>query len=103
MGDWLTRIPVAIADGEKKLEGYEVMVVPPHTGGNDTRLTVGITAGEVALAKVLFKAHHEAVYKILRVGWDEHEKFEGSCTDCAPLRTFTEKIESLQVVDSSYG
>ncbi len=55
MTDYSERIPAAIAKGKEKLEGYEIVVVPPHTGGNDTRLTVGLTAGEVALADLGWK------------------------------------------------
>ena len=94
MADWSTRIPAAIEKG-KKLFGdiHGTPVVSHEVNG------VVVTAGEVALADALFKAHHEAVYKILRVGWDEHERFEAEdggepCTHCAPLRAFTEKIES---------
>ena len=74
MKPYSERIPTAIADGEKLLDGYEIMVVPPHTGGNDTRLTVGITAGEVDLAKALWHEMSRAIFSPVliwnaRHGW----------------------------------
>ena len=102
MADWSTRIPAAIEKAERILGRRETAecvgegaVFIPRDSPDRT-----ITRNEVALAKVLFQAHHEAVYKILRTGWDEHEAFETRdgdepCTHCAPLRVFTEKVEAL--------
>ncbi len=89
------RIPAAIARAKELLDGYDWKCLGSLTKGHDDFLT----ATEVALAEALWWAHHEAVYKILRQGWDEHEAWENEdndpCTHCAPLMAFTTKVESL--------
>lgn len=111
---WAFRIPAAIAKAEGLLERDKQPFpeCPNHMRGNHPhsdacigffrtrRVVKEFTATEVALAKALFRAHHEAVFKILQVGWDKHEEFESEdgdepCTHCVPLRAFTEKVESL--------
>ena len=84
MSDWSTRIPAAIADGEKLLDGDEYVLIPPHIGGNETKLTLVLTAGEVALVKALYPI------------WDEPERIDiadDAATDA--LVAFTEKMEGL--------
>lgn len=46
----------AIAEAEELLGGNEVVLFPPHMGGNDTKLTLVLTAGEVEMAKALHGA-----------------------------------------------
>ena len=89
---WSTRIPAAIAKGAKLLGADEYVLVPPHTGGNDTRLTVGITAGEVAMAKALWEPWQ---HYIESCGAEDLMK-TWSYEEVQPaLRDFTEKMEGL--------
>ena len=53
MKPYSERIPAAIAKGKRLLAAAEYVLIPPHIGGNDTKLTLVLTAGEVALAKAL--------------------------------------------------
>ena len=79
MTDWSERIPAAIADAWLRLDGGEYMLIPPHIGGNETKLTLVLTAGEVALAKALWRV-------TMAEGWH---------IDPA-LREFCEKIEQVE-------
>ena len=91
---WSERIPTAIAKGKEKLEGYEIVVVPPHIGGNDTRLTVGITAGEVAMATALWEAAQCPICrekKLVTHFHDEPRQYP------LPLIAFTETLELYQL------
>ena len=83
MKPWDDRIPAAIANAERMLDGGEYLLIPPHIGGNETKLTLVLTAGEVALAKALWE----------RVGHTVCADPE--CEKPHPLREFTEKIERL--------
>ena len=55
MKPWSERIPAAIANAERMLDGGEYVLIPPHIGGNETKLTLVLTAGELALVKALWK------------------------------------------------
>ena len=79
MTDYSERIPAAIADAERMLDGGEYMLIPPHIGGNETKLTLVLTAGEVAAVKALWRV-------TMAEGWH---------IDPA-LREFTEKIEQVE-------
>ena len=72
--DWSTRIPSAIAAGERRLDGDEYVLIPPHIGGNETKLTLVLTAGEVALAKALWEVFEGTSVE----GW--HEELRAYCT-----------------------
>ena len=89
---WSERIPAAIADGEKLLDGDKYVLLPPHMWGNDTKLTIVLTAGEVEMA--------EAAYDFWR--WIRNELPNAEYGPDAPgteppqvLREFTEKLERL--------
>ena len=88
---WSERIPAAIADGEKLLDGDEYVLIPPHIGGNDTKLTFVLTAGEAALAKALW---HEMSRAMDRMNGTERAAFIAGFRG-ATIRYFTEKIEGL--------
>ena len=78
MTDYSERIPAAIAKAEGLLDGGEYVLIPPHIGGNETKLTLVLTAGEVAAVKALWRV-------TMAEGWH---------IDPA-LREFTEKIEQV--------
>ena len=88
---WSVRIPTAIADGEKLLGGVGYLLVPPHMGGNDTKLTLVLTAGEVALAEALW---HEMSRAMDRMNGTERAAFIAGFRG-ATIRYFAEKIEGL--------
>ena len=79
MTDWSERIPAAIADAWLLLDGGEYVLIPPHIGGNETKLTLVLTAGELAAVKALWRV-------TMAEGWH---------IDPA-LREFTEKIEQVE-------
>ena len=81
---WSERIPAAIADGEKLLDGGEYMLIPPHIGGNDTKLTLVLTAGEVEMAYALYNATKP------------HADGCRCNSKCVPLIAFTLKIEKVK-------
>ena len=61
--DYSERIPAAIAKGERRLDGDEYVLIPPHIGGNDTKLTLVLTAIEVSLAKQLWAHYSDGLYE----------------------------------------
>ena len=90
MTDYSERIPAAIADGERLLDAGEYVLIPPHIGGNDTKLTLVLTAGEVAMAKALWLTWFEDAE-----GTDEHWFASDSPYGPNVLREFTLKMEGL--------
>ncbi len=79
------RIPAAIAEAERLLDGCEYVLIPPHIGGNKTQLTLVLTAGEVALADALWSEFG-----------DDIMGDPGTCDrPLAALIAFCEKIERL--------
>ena len=86
MKPWSTRIPAAIADGEKLLDGGEYVLIPPHIGGNDTKLTLVLTAGEVAMA--------ERMAELYEMGLVYEVTAAGNVPD-RTLVAFCEKLEGL--------
>ena len=88
---WSERIPTAIADGEKLLDGAEYVLIPPHIGGNKTKLTLVLTAGEVEMAKALW---HEMSRAMDRMNGTERATFIAGFRG-GTIRYFTEKIEEL--------
>ena len=85
MTDYSERIPAAIADGERLLDAGEYVLIPPHIGGNDTKLTLVLTAGEVAAMRALWENPPQ----------QHAQDATGSCNWCQALRAFTEKMEGL--------
>ena len=75
MTDWDERIPVAIANAERMLDGYEWKCFEDRGRGIDNYLT----AGELAAVKALWRV-------TMAEGWH---------IDPA-LREFTEKIEQVE-------
>ena len=87
--DWVTRIPAEIAKAERLLDGEEYLLVPPHADGNDTKLTLVLTRGEVALAGALWAWEFDLVA-------DEDGRIpDGRLWPSPALREFTEKIGGL--------
>ena len=80
MASWSERIPAAIAEAKRLLDGEQYVLIPPHIGGNETKLTLVLTAGEVGLAEVL------------------HTTYQALGDDVWPdvLTAFAEKIERLK-------
>ena len=88
MKAWSVRIPAAITDGERLLDGDKYVLIPPHMEGNDTNLTIVLTASEVEMAYALWE----------EIGEEEPE-YAGYLESDAPgvtaLRAFTETMERL--------
>ena len=84
MKPWPTRIPAAIADGEKLLDDAEYVLMPPHMWGNDTNITLVLTAGEVAMADWAWETFYNS------------PEYNGERTPPPPvLIAFCEKIEKV--------
>ena len=91
MTDWSERIPAAIANAERLLGDDEYVLVAPHIGGNDTKLTFVLTAGELALA--------EALWDVLTFDTTDemNEQFfaYGAALGAKALIAFCERMEAL--------
>ena len=83
MSDYSKRILAAIAEARLRLDGSEYMLIPPHIGGNETELTLVLTASEAALADGLWQAAENLNAEFGGERWPPE------------LITFTEKIERL--------
>ena len=95
--DWREYIPAAIERAEWFLGGDEYLLVPPHVDGNDTKLTLVLTKGEVRLVKAL-EQDHDAHWKEEALSEDDvviASCDEADCVPCAALREFGEKMEGL--------
>ena len=87
MKPYSERIPTAIANAERMLDGGEYMLIPPHIGGNETKLTLVLTREEVALAKQLWVHYSDGLYD------SDLDYFLPK--EAPALITLTEKIERL--------
>ena len=97
MAEWREHIPAAIEKAERLLGGDEHLLVPPHLGGNDTKLTLVLTKGEVRLVKAL-EQDHDAHWKEEALSEDYGVVAscdEAECVPCAALREFGEKMGGL--------